>query len=434
VFHCIFPLRQVEDPSIEQLHFMMVYYSKVAWSLILFLGGTDNVVSGFAACRSSARTKQHNTRLHSTTAPDDVSTKNLLGGVDSFEEWFSANSSSGARVKSIKHALFHSNSLRGLEFTSTKSSDLSKVAVVPRKLVLSAPFSDDDEQEGGRSWDTNLSVKLWQECKKGKDSAYYGYCALLTRGANIEQKQYPSTAPDALRHWTSAQKALLEKTENGKKLLSVEQKQQEEWKQKYSNLNTSEKANMSYEDFQWAMEAVHSRAFRGDFGALDGGEGGPLRKIASLLLPLSALAFGIIYASDPSMNKFFIPLSIVAASPVALTIIADSKGSKEAVMLPLIDSANHLQEADSVIEYDPSVDGFVLSLGRKCLVKEIDDGKERAQVCISYGVRKDSELLLNYGFLRGVTMDGIESNDGGVDRSEIRKRLADAFLERYNSD
>jgi hypothetical protein len=80
------------------------------------------------------------------------------------------------------------------------------------------------------------------------------------------------------------------------------------------------------------------------------------------------------------------------------------------------------------------VDGFVLSLGRKCLVKEIDDGKERAQVCISYGVRKDSELLLNYGFLRGVTMDGIESNDGGVDRSEIRKRLADAFLERYNSD
>ena len=403
--------------------------------LLLLIGGTNDA-SGFAPCRSVALTKQHGSRLHSTTnAPEDVSTKNPLGGVDIFEEWFSANSSSGARTNSIKHALFHSNSLRGLEFTSTKSSDLSKVAVVPRKLVLSTPFSDEDEEEGVRSWDTNLSVKLWQECKKGKASAYYGYCALLTRGANMEQKQpYPSTAPDALRHWTSTQKALLKKTENGNKLLNVEQKQREEWKQKYTSLNTSEKANMMYEDFQWAMEAVHSRAFRGDFGALDGGEGGPLRKIASLLLPLSALAFGVIYASDPSMNKFFVPLSIVAASPVALTIIADSKGSKEAVMLPLIDSANHLQEADSVIEFDPSVDGFVLSLGRKCLVKDVDDGRERAQVCISYGVRKDSELLLNYGFLRGVTMDGIESEDGGVDRSEIRQRLAEAFLDRYTSD
>lgn len=408
-------------------------YSKLVW-LILLLGRADDA-SGFATCRSASLTKQHYTLLHATTAPDNVSTKNPLGGVDTFEEWFAANSSSGAQVNNIKHALFNSNSLRGLEFTSTKSSDLSKVAVVPRKLVLSAPFSDEEEQEGGRSWDTNLSVKLWQECQKGRDSAYYGYCALLTRGANMEQKQtYPSTAPDALRHWTSAQKALLETTENGKKLLNVEQKQQDEWRQKYANLNSSEKANMSFEDFQWAMEAVHSRAFRGDFGALDGGEGGPLRKIASLLLPLSALAFGIIYASDPTMNKFYIPLSIVAAAPVALTIIADSKGSKEAVMLPLIDSANHLQEADSVIEFDPSADGFVLSLGRKCLVKEVDDDRERAQVCISYGVRKDSELLLNYGFLRGVTMDGIKNDDGDVERSQIRQRLAEAFLERYSSD
>ena len=126
------------------------------------------------------------------------------------------------------------------------------------------------------------------------------------------------------------------------------------------------------------MEAVHSRAFRGDFGALDGGEGGQLRKLASLLLPLSALAFGVVYASDPGMNQYFFPLAVVAASPVVLTMIADQKGSKEAVMLPLIDSANHLQEADSVIEFDPAVDGFVLSLGRKCLVKEVDGAGEKA--------------------------------------------------------
>ena len=130
------------------------------------------------------------------------------------------------------------------------------------------------------------------------------------------------------------------------------------------------------------------------------------------------------------MDQFFLPLAIIAASPVALTLVADQKGSKEAVLLPLIDSANHLQEADSVIEYDPAVDGFVLSLGRKCLVKEVDKMVERAQVCISYGIRKDSELLLNYGFLRGVKMEGVNSGEGDEGRDEIRARLAEAFVSR----
>ncbi len=164
--------------------------------------------------------------------------------------------------------------------------------------------------------------------------------------------------------------------------------------------------------------------------ALDGGEGGPLRKIATLLLPLSALAFGVVYASDPSMDQYFLPLAIVAASPVVLTIIADQKGSQEAVMLPLIDSANHLEEADSLIEYDPAVEAYVLSLGRKCLVKEADGAVERAQACISYGIRKDSELLMNYGFLRGVSFEGLKNGDGSNDRDDVRRRLADEFLSR----
>ena len=99
-------------------------------------------------------------------------------------------------------------------------------------------------------------------------------------------------------------------------------------------------------------------------------------------------------------------------------------------MLPLIDSANHLQEADSVIEYDPVIDSFTLSLGRKCLVEEVDEIGRRAQVCISYGVRKDSELLLNYGFLRGVTIDGLKDIVGDEDRDETRRRLAEQFLIR----
>ena len=94
------------------------------------------------------------------------------------------------------------------------------------------------------------------------------YCSLLTRGANLQPgaTAYPSTAADALRHWTPEQKARLEKCDKGKKLLDVENKQQEEWKQKYNTLSAREKENMTYENFQWAMEAVNSRAFRGDFG------------------------------------------------------------------------------------------------------------------------------------------------------------------------
>jgi len=252
----------------------------------------------------------------------------------------------------------------------------------------------------------------------------YRYCSLLTKGANLKSgiTEYPSTAPDSLRHWTPEQKSILEKSEKGKKLLDLETKQQIEWKQKYNSLDDRQKSNMSYKQFEWAMEAVHSRAFRGDFGALDGGEGGSLRKIASLLLPLSAIAFGIVYASDPSMDKYFLPLAIVAASPVGLTILADAKGSKEACLLPLIDSANHVQEANSVIEYNPANDSFELSLGRKSLVKEGD----RAQACISYGIRKDPELLLNYGFLRGVAMEGTTD--------EIRQRLALEFVNRNDTN
>ncbi|KAL7533186.1 hypothetical protein ACHAWF_004371 [Thalassiosira exigua] len=368
--------------------------------------------------------------LLSSPTSEGTDVSKSLGGVADFEEWFSSNSSSGARANHVRHAVFNTMG-RGLQFTSTKSSDLKSVAVVPRKLVLNAPYSDEEDSSSGRSWDTNLSCKLWEECQKGRDSPYHGYCSLLTRGANVSgpgASSYPSTAPNALRHWTTEQKSWLD-SEKGERLVGVEREQQEEWRRKYDSLGASEKESMTYDDFQWAMEAVHSRAFRGDFGALDGGEGGPLRKIASLLLPLSALAFGIIYATDRSFDKYFVPLGIVAALPVVLTIIADQKGSKEAVMLPLIDSANHLQEADSVIEYDPSLDSFVLSLGKKCLVKEVDEDGERAQVCISYGVRKDSELLLNYGFLRGVSIGGLdESTDRS--RDNVRRRLAEAFLKR----
>ena len=104
----------------------------------------------------------------SSVSDDTITFSNSLDGVSDFEEWFASNVSSGAKVNNIKHALFNSMG-RGLEFTSTKSSDLSNVAVVPRKLVLNVPYEEDSN-----TWDTKLSCKLWEECQKGKDSEYYG--------------------------------------------------------------------------------------------------------------------------------------------------------------------------------------------------------------------------------------------------------------------
>jgi len=281
-------------------------------------------------------------------------------------------------------------------------------------------------------------VALLKECSRGKASGYYGYCSLPTRGTSMTgdaSAAYPPTAPDALRHWTPDQRSCLEPSEAGKRLLKVEENQTAEWKSKYSNLPANDKSEFSYERFAWAMEAVHSRAFRGDFGDLNSGEGGKFRTAASFLLPLSAIAFGLFYATDPmvGMDTYFLPLSIFAAAPVALNAIADQKGSKDAVLLPFIDSANHLEEADSVIEYDQVADAYTLSLGRKCLVKERDGAEgNRAQLCISYGVRKDAELLLNYGFLRGVKtgIDDDGEKDSESRNDDLRRRLAETFVGR----
>eukprot|EP00804_Cyclotella_cryptica_P010405 CCRYP_018156-RE/>CCRYP_018156-RE protein AED:0.41 eAED:0.43 QI:0/0.5/0.66/1/0/0/3/142/89 len=56
------------------------------------------------------------------------------------------------RIQQICHATFHSNSLRGLEYSSTKAADLRGVAVVPRKMVLGVSYPDEDDDER-RTWD-----------------------------------------------------------------------------------------------------------------------------------------------------------------------------------------------------------------------------------------------------------------------------------------
>ena len=162
----------LQPTSFSFLHETMVY---IRWNQLLFLPFSLRSVAGFASYDGSRSVKNQSSFPSFATAPGDVDVDVVtsLDGVDDFEKWFAANSLSGAQVKNIQHALFRSTG-RGLQFTSTKSTDLKKVAVVPRKLVLHVPYSDDADSTNQSSWDSSLSCKLWEECQRGKDSPYYG--------------------------------------------------------------------------------------------------------------------------------------------------------------------------------------------------------------------------------------------------------------------
>jgi hypothetical protein len=172
---------------------------------------------------------------------------------------------------------------------------------------------------------------------------------------------------------------------------------------------------MTWEQFKWAMVAVHSRAFCGDFGI---GGGSSLPNVVNIGAPaVAALAGYAYYVRFHGQNDaVLLVLAALGTIPVVINLLRESP--PVAVLLPLIDSANHMEEADSSIEYSPLTDSFDLNGGPGCLLKE-DDGTQ--QLYISYGKKSDKELLLNYGFLKGTTYKV------GEDETERRKQLAEKF-------
>ena len=108
---------------------------------------------------------------------------------------------------------------------------------------------------------------------------------------------------------------------------------------------------MTWEQFEWAMEAVHSRAFCGDFGTSGG-----LPTSVTIGSPIVAAVAGYVYFVQlHGLNDAILyGLAALAAIPSVINIL---KGSPPvAVLLPLIDSANHDEGADSLIEYSPLTD------------------------------------------------------------------------------
>lgn len=238
------------------------------------------------------------------------------------------------------------------------------------------------------------------------------YCALLARGEPISANSVPpSTAPNTLRHWTEDQLAELSRSPKGQKLRELQTRQEQQWRNKY----VAVKDTMSWDQFQWCMEVVHSRAFRGNYGL------SPFRTIFSAAAPIAAAAIGIAYIQgNPDISdSVLLGLASLAISPFLVNVAVPDKG--DVVLLPYIDSANHLEEADSAIQYDPLGGVFSLSVGPKCLVRE---GTE-AQLYISYGPRSEGELLLNYGFLPGILSSDIHDESAN---DAHRRKLAQEFV------
>jgi hypothetical protein len=275
-----------------------------------------------------------------------------------------------------------------------------------------------------------------------------GYCALLTLGSTTttspdqsnsdRDNQLPSTAPNALRHWKDYQKQWLNKSPAGVELLKTADRQELHWKSLYEQTTStsSSPVRWTYSEFVWAMEAVHSRAYCGSFGKVE-----DVGALVVTLAPMvvAALAGGAYWNSTPEPSNLVLGLlaSLAMLGQWYMTAQQDDNTGR-AVLLPLIDSANHIDTADSRIEYDPLRQVFSLTIGPKCLVPTIqsEDSAESAnpppQVMVNYGRKTDTELMLNYGFLSGMPCSVVSRDDDETDLDAQRRWLAEEFLRRSN--
>jgi hypothetical protein len=364
----------------------------------------------------------------STVETTETSDTDAAAAITDFESWFAAYDKNYCNP-AVAHTIF-GVSLRGLEWKKgagdsgampDKEGAKAEICRVPASMVLQSNFQKSD-------WDAQLACQLWTECCSGKSSQLSGYTRLLLGSTTKLAAGDPcpeSTSPNALRHWSPAQRELLASSTAGQQLLDLEERQQLSWRKKFDQLNLASQAKFSWPQFLWAMEVVHSRAFRGQ-----NFETSLTSIIPSLLAPILVAAAGWQYnfsVAEPSYTVLG-ALAVAATLPILFSLILGTPPST-AVLLPLIDSANHIETADSSIVFDPLRSCFQLQCGPKCFVAEGDDDSQqkRTQLFVSYGPKTDTELLLNYGFLPNVPCS--EGNGEAV-RDQQRRRLAEAFQAR----
>lgn len=368
------------------------------------------------------------------------STYRLDEGAKKFEIWFDKATKDNNSLSKVRHCTF-SDGIRGLEYLGSSSDRNEVIITLPKNRVLystsveagTRPISGSSDST--LRWDVSLALKLLDEYKKGTDSEYYGYCQLLTQGCDFQEGSCPpSTAPNALRNWTREQIDLFKSEcgSRGKELLRIQENQKKEWMDQFHQLSTSLQGMYTFEQFAWAMEAVYSRSFKGD--AISNLS---TQLIYTIIVPLAAMALGVNYLiSNPNQSNdaLTMGLGLISFLPLVLKNIAPKSTNSEAVLLPFIDSANHMEQADSQILYDPLKGIFTLTVsGENAFVDDEDcDGRKCTQLYISYGAKRDTELLLNYGFLPGVYSSEklMQVTDCSQRLDHERKALIQAFRKR----
>lgn len=470
---------------------MMLHTSVCGWVLLPSLRThmyrqAHNSVGELALVKNQedtqdATTKSLDSVVEVTPAPGGREDRTLTA-IRNYEEWCRKQPGFECHP-AIRHAWFP-NGVRGLQWDYTPSSNTipstgrmepvgpkslppnpnqrSVVLRIPQSMVLHTQYNTQDKTS---CWDVNLACALWQELQKGDSSAYSGYCRWLLSGGtpsdsdDTTRKQHTfttqqlpqcptSTAPHTIRRWNADERDRLRSTASGRELLSLADQQTMKWKkhyeqlvgvqsksQAYKNTEKNYKNNdpaMTWEQFEWAMEVVHSRAFRGIPGTMDDAPESLLYSVGS---PILAAAMGVWYyqthlldfARGDDSTLLALGLgTMVALLPTLWQALKKPASSSWAVLLPFIDSANHDEQADSSIEYNPIRRAFELSVGPKCFVKA-KTLNVPAQLFISYGKKNDKELLINFGFVPDAEIEDSLTTASG---DEYRTRLADAYLKR----
>jgi hypothetical protein len=454
--------------------------------------------------RSSRSSRNHCTRSVDSTST--TATTNARKGTDDDDEDFGDDAVRGLGWSgpapqghgTIVDGMFN---VWSKIFTTKAMMTGTTIAHVPSAIVLSAPFTmgintrcDDTNVDQHNDWDVTLSLRLLKEIQLGSESVVSGYCSFITNGCcgrtnddttttddntTVTADPFTSVVPHSLRHWTNKQKDILRSSADGMHVLQLVQQQQDMWYEKYIKLvrtvdddvdddraqqmvssvgtNTSRIrcTTIPYEQFQWAMEVVHSRAFTGIQTNTD--REGILLFLPSIVSPLVGAIISLCYyyqtfsgGGGGGMIGTSLPPLLVGEDSVVvwifgvlLTVLGpivsselfrststepSSSAQRSAVLLPIIDSANHLVDVDSQIEYDPIRRCFTLTAGPSCFVgeravpaetknrKDVDTNiTTDHQIYVSYGAKKDTELLLNYGFVPKYTTGRPPNDDHDFD-------------------
>ena len=297
------------------------------------------------------------------------------------------------------------NGLRGIIATEPTSENdalvtvTSTVALEVTNARPPTPFPDFCSQTLWEEslWDQRLAFKLLYELNQGSQS---------TKKAWLQQLPKSFSTP---LHWSSSALLLTQYPT----LESKVKGQKEEWLTFYNkwkqSIESTKFNSINYDDFEYALEVINSRAFSGPYEGSDAGQ----RQGLFLFTGMLTLLWPILGLGTTEQ-------AISAAIAVGISILIRDvffsrvSGLKRYVVCPYVDFFNHKSSAKSDVSYNYFSNQFELR------TQATNVGE---QVFISYGKQSNDRLLQYYGFVEEDCPYDIY--DYGVNILELLLKYAD---------